>query len=701
MFQYILTLALCCLVTGQSFALQPYSLITKNGLQGVANAQGEELIPPRYESIGWSDGSFHVFGELVGYREDGKWGLLNLKDKKVTKPEYIVLKVLDSTYLLAGLKGRFTNHVFYGLLNQRGRQETSFQYVSIEPFAGHYQVEVFEATRLNTGILHSDGFEVLVPVQYASLEILNDQLWKASDHYDRQQLYLNNGRALLDYTIEDITAHPLGFVIRKDGFEGLISENGQLLVGPQYKEIGGVVQPIKIPFQRWELKTFKLDSATGFWADSIIYANDLYITYRNGNQNVIQAGNKIFGDRMVKLKEARSGYFIVEERGTGKWHLVRNTGQRVIENQDSIYFDDRYFYTLQKDGWQLYNRFGRKLSYKSFQKIKPSIANMVPARRNDHWGLLDFQGENVIPFKFDELGQGTDGLISVRFLDSWGVVDYFGNWIISPEYSDIHLTTHWIIAVKGDQQEVFDRAGGKIATLRYQWKDQEHYLELSTVDQQYGVMAPSGEVIFDPIFQEVGHMAGMYYGKLGDVILLRDSLGREILTANDQVQELLDYGASYFLIKKSNSYGFVDRDGKLRIANRYENAKVFSEGLAPIMIQGKWGFIDKQELIRIQPVYEDATIFRNGLSIIQKGGMYGLLATNGELVIKPQFRSIEYYPGKGYILIDDQGEMGAANEKGTIIIRPNYDRVAFTGNDLLLVQRNGLSGIFGQFTIGS
>jgi len=40
--------------------------------------------------------------------------------------------------------------------------------------------------------------------------------------------------------------------------------------------------------------------------------------------------------------------------------------------------------------------------------------------------------------------------------------------------------------------------------------------------------------------------------------------------------------------------GFCDRNKKIVIPIKYDFAGVFSEGLAPVNLNGKWGFIDKR-----------------------------------------------------------------------------------------------------------
>src|SRR5690606_13138636 len=82
--------------------------------------------------------------------------------------------------------------------------------------------------------------------------------------------------------------------------------------------------------------------------------------------------------------------------------------------------------------------------------------------------------------------------------------------------------------------------------------------------------------------------------------------------------EVLHESEGYRAIRKDGKYGFIDGEGRLRIANRYEGVRAFSEGMAAIRIQGKWGFIDRQDKIAVQPVYDQVEPFVNGSAIVTR-----------------------------------------------------------------------------------
>ncbi|MBF7048142.1 WG repeat-containing protein, partial [Campylobacter volucris] len=56
-------------------------------------------------------------------------------------------------------------------------------------------------------------------------------------------------------------------------------------------------------------------------------------------------------------------------------------------------------------------------------------------------------------------------------------------------------------------------------------------------------------------------------------------------------------------VEIDNKWGFIDKNGKLIIEAKYDNAYDFSEGLARVELNGKWGFINKKGEIAIDTKY--------------------------------------------------------------------------------------------------
>jgi len=107
------------LVCTQLFATQ-YKTFEENGKVGMKDDKDQVILPPSFEALGWSDGSFSVAGQVTGYRLKGLWGIVNLKKEFVTKAEYENLVYSGGENLVARKK---INSIFYkaGCVNLRSK----------------------------------------------------------------------------------------------------------------------------------------------------------------------------------------------------------------------------------------------------------------------------------------------------------------------------------------------------------------------------------------------------------------------------------------------------------------------------------------------------------------------------------------------------------------------------------------------------
>ena len=148
-------------------------------------------------------------------------------------------------------------------------------------------------------------------------------------------------------------------------------------------------------------------------------------------------------------------------------------------------------------------------------------------------------------------------------------------------------------------------------------------------------------------------------------------------------------------IIKDGKYGFIDEAGRLRIANRYEDARPFEQGLAAIMIRQKWGFINHQERLIVQPVYDQVEDFSNGMAIVKQDGRVGLIDATGKLRLPVRYDGITLNQHNRYVLRQGS-DIGLADESGRVIVNPKYNDILDPGNGYLIVSRDGK---FGALTI--
>lgn len=105
----------------------------------------------------------------------------------------------------------------------------------------------------------------------------------------------------------------------------------------------------------------------------------------------------------------------------------------------------------------------------------------------------------------------------------------------------------------------------------------------------------------------------------------------------------------------SCKFTYIDKTGRVITPARFDGARDFSGGLAPVRIGELWGFIDKTGAIVIAPQFEDAEPFSSGLARIQEHGLYGFVDNTGAIRIPPKFKGAQNF-SDGLAVVGDGGE---------------------------------------------
>ena len=140
--------------------------------------------------------------------------------------------------------------------------------------------------------------------------------------------------------------------------------------------------------------------------------------------------------------------------------------------------------------------------------------------------------------------------------------------------------------------------------------------------------------------------------------------------------------AFYFINKKSvtlvpylktnGKFVYVDSsDLKIKLEKEFDEADLFSEGLARVKIGDKWGFITTagKELIPIE--YEDVHDFSEGVAAVKKNNKWGFVSTTGKLVIPIKYEDVDLFK-EGLARVKIDYKWGFINNLDKEIINSKY-----------------------------
>lgn len=208
----------------------------------------------------------------------------------------------------------------------------------------------------------------------------------------------------------------------------------------------------------------------------------------------------------------------------------------------------------------------------------------------------------------------SDGLAASLDRDSnkWGYVDRTGKFAISPRFvsyprgyvSSFHEGRAWV-RIENDKYGFIDHSGAFVIEPTFLHADDFH--------------EGMARVVVD------GPCAYMDDGPCAEP---------ERLGGGDGVETSGRAPACEFT--------FVDSQGAL-MEGRFEAARDFSEGLAPVRVGRKWGYVDKSGRVVVGPRFDDAETFSDGLARVRVGELFGYVDAGGKLVIPARFKDADNF----------------------------------------------------------
>lgn len=137
---------------------------------------------------------------------------------------------------------------------------------------------------------------------------------------------------------------------------------------------------------------------------------------------------------------------------------------------------------------------------------------------------------------------------------------------------------------------------------------------------------------------------------------------------------------------QDGQYGFIDASGTLVIPAQFEDARNFSQGLAPVFNEGAWFFIDQSGRNPFSLKFDEAKEFKEGLAAVRNNDLWGYIDLEGKLAIACQFEeAFSFAEGLACVQTgkksDGSAKYGYVDKAGKFIIAPElkfYDNQFFS-----------------------
>jgi len=158
---------------------------------------------------------------------------------------------------------------------------------------------------------------------------------------------------------------------------------------------------------------------------------------------------------------------------------------------------------------------------------------------------------------------------------------------------------------------------------------------------------------------------------------------------------------TFLPVEKNEKWGYINEEGTELIAPQFDDAILFSEGLAVVTLNEKSGYINKSGKVVLPLIYKEAESFQNGYAIVLVDSLYGMINRKGEFVIKPEYDELGDVVEDVCIAVQD-GKSGYISKSGKKITECVYDLANEFHDGFAIVavdEKHGLINTLGKFVI--
>lgn len=645
------------------------SIFRENGKVGLKDGDGRILIPANYDAIGWSDGKLSIVDKVVGYRSDGLWGIISTSNKILTDPQFVDLRPAEGSLLIAQKKSQGYQRPSFGVIDVSGKTIIPFEYDGIK--LTNMRAVVMSRSGVNRfrfGLVDLSN-KAVIPIQYQRIYPLGSLRYAVENFQNKTAIFSEAGEQITAFTIDSIAAFHRNFaVVYQDNQQGLINRQGQLVVKPEYGEVrlagDGTIQVRST--DAWYFLDGENNLSGEFRADDLLpISPDRYIVRLAGKfQLTDNAFEALHEDHFSFLGSFENGAAVFQK--DSRMGIISDNGKIIV---DAVYHKlemDRHFVRVclepePKPRWILLRMDGKRLSEKQYEYIAPFNGSFYAVKNRGYWGAVNAEGKEVVTCVHDSILHHAGNHIAVKFKGQHGVIDMDENWVVTPQDNPVRVL---------NTKAYFEYAGPTTF--------------LKSMDGRIIYFSDNHLEYTDGYVREEMSSGAHWLIDMNGIIIDRSH-------QPEKADKIFPESEGLRAIIKDGKYGFIDGAGRLRIANRYEEARPFRENLAAIVIRGKWGFINHQEKLIVQPLYDDVENFSNGMAIVKKDNLFGLIDTTGKLRLPVRYDEITINQHKRYVL--RQGAViGLADEAGRVIVHPKYDQLVDAGNGYMIVGRDGRFG---------
>lgn len=314
-----------------------------------------------------------------------------------------------------------------------------------------------------------------------------------------------------------------------------------------------------------------------------------------------------------------------------------------------------------------------------YATVGPFSGGLACVQQGDKYGYINTAGELVIPCTWEWAGDFCEGRAWVQQDGLFGYIDATGK-LIAPCLWD----------------GAYDFSEGMALVYTGDFSN-----------QLYGFLNLEGELVLPCQYEyATSFQNGMAYVENGLDCRFIAPDGSVLLETDEFAKGSFHEGFarySHFETKGAKMgyrYGFIDSTGRAAIPAKWENAGDFSEGLAPVCIEGstyrgdKWGYIDTTGAVVIPYAWSYAYEFLDGFAVVwnwtDPNHLWGLIDKKGHAAIPLAYEWLSNV-GDGFVIAKKNDKWGVLRTDGSTFLPFEYEGISYGEGLFCLLKRGKLS----------
>lgn len=532
----------------------------------------------------------------------------------------------------------------------------------------HYKVEEISEYKYFTleqnqkyGVIDRNG-NIVIEAEYGAVQIPNPSKaifvcvkeynentkeYETVVYNEKKEVLLSNYKnvqAISIYTNVNSTPYEKSVLTYKEnGKYGLINLEGKQITKPVYDEISS----INYKEGTFLVKQNELEGIINMKGKVIIKCEYESVTsdnYYSENGNKKQAG-------FIVSKKTEDGYRYgyANYRGTIILNPIYTQLERITEiaNEKGVYF------IAFKNGQAGLLKNNKEILNYEYEDIQYNVLGSIfVTKRNGKYGAVNQEGTTVLYPEYDNVYTGGMYLNALKDKDIF-IFDLNGNKIETNEVSKTKTenANYYITIDKSNKYKVVDSKDNIIIDKDYTYIE---YLPgdyfIVERDSKSGIIDSNGKSVIELKYDSISRIneTDILQMETNKNIALYNLNMKEIVSMDNAIVKEVKDEKAYILLYSDTDFKYFDKKGNILTSqNLFENNSLFAKN-----INGKWGFVDKDGNLKVQNDYELVTDFNKyGFAGIKKDGKWGSINQNGEVVQEPTYdlkRNIPEFVGKYY-----------------------------------------------------